>query len=142
MVGLLVAVVRETAGPLHMRREVILPAVAFLTNGAVELLGREVDFPVSLKVLRPRESLSAHIAAVTFNLLRSRMLVLHVPRHRVEPHKLFTAHAAAQLFRFVRALSLEVLVEGVGVREGFVAGHAFVDEALQLLEVVDHHVSL
>lgn len=125
-----------------MRRQVIFAAVAFLANGAVELFGREVDFPVSLKVLRARESLSAHIAAVTFDLLRSRVFVLHVPRHRVQPHELFTANAAAQLFRFVGALRLEVLVEGVGVREGFVAGHTFVDKALQLLEVVDHHVCL
>lgn len=125
-----------------MRSQVIFATVAFLANRAVELLGREVNFPVSLKMLRTREGFSAHIAAMTLDFLRARMLMLHVTRHRVEPHKLLIAHAAAQLFCFVGALGFEVLVKSVGVWEGLLTSHAFVDEALQLLEVIDDHVGL
>lgn len=125
-----------------MRRQMIFATIAFLTNWAVELFGREMNFPVSLKMLRSRERLSTNITAVPLNFLCSRVLVFHMPRHRIEPHKLFTADAAAQLFRFVSALGFEVLVEGVRVGEGFVTSHAFIDKALQLMEVVDNYVRL
>lgn len=96
---------------LHVRPEVVLSVELLLANWTLELLLRGiVGLPMSLEMLGARKALAAQLARVHFDFLCAGMLVLHVLRHRVEPHELLVAHVTVKLFRFVFALRLEVLV--------------------------------
>lgn len=91
-------------------------------------------------MLGSREGLATQLTRIHFDFLGAGVPVLYVLRHRVEPHELLVADVAVELLRFVLALRLKVLVERIRVGKRFAARYALVDEALQLVKMLQHHV--
>lgn len=92
---------------LHVRPQVVLSVEFFLTHGALELLLRRiVSLSVTLEMLGSREGLATQLTRIHFDFLGAGVLILHVLRHRVEPHKLLVADVAVELLRFIFALRL------------------------------------
>ena len=117
----------------HVRPQIVFPIEFLLTHRTLELLLRRiVCLTMTFKMLRTSERFAAHLTSVHFNFLRAWMFILHMFRHRVQPHELLVAHIAVEFLRFVLALRFEMFVQRISVGKGLVAGVALVDAVLQL----------